>query len=164
MENNKFKIGGFFTFELVRDGKTIDSWEEHNIVVDEGLNYILDSALSSATQKTTFYIGLFSNNYTPVAATTISNLTEVTTKYDEVTRPQWVEAGVTSKTITNSASPAAFTFNASETIYGAFLCDYTTKGNTANTTVIAASKFLSSRAVLNDDVLNVTYTLSASST
>lgn len=164
MEQNKFKIGGYFTIEQVRDGKVIDSWVEDNIVVDSGLNYILDAALSGAAATTTFYVGLFSNNYTPISSTLITDLVEVNAKYNEVTRPQWVEAGVSAKTVTNSASPAAFTFNASETVYGAFLCNYQTKGNTANTTVIAASKFTTARAVAASDELRVTYTISASST
>ena len=164
MKEKNLKIGGTFTFELVRDGQIVDSWSQDNIVVDTGLNYILDAALSAATQKTTFYLGLFSNNYTPITTTIITSLTEVTTIYDEAARPTWVEAGVSAKTITNAASPASFTFNAGGTIYGAFLCDLATKGDTASTVVIAASKFASSRAVLASDVLNVTYALAASST
>lgn len=169
MEQNKIndsqdlKVGGYFTYEHIRDGEVIDTWKEKNIVVNTGLNYLLDSALSGATVATSHYIGLFSNNYTPIAGTLITDLTEVNAKYTEATRPAWTEAGAASQAITNSASPAAFTFNASETVYGAFLISNNTKGGTTGT-LIAASKFSSSRAMLSTDVLNVTYTLSASST
>ncbi len=172
MEQNKtndsqdLTVGGYFTYEHIRDGKVIDTWKEKNIVVNTGLNYILDAALSGGTVNTAHYVGLFSNNYTPNNAgvgTLITDLTEVNAKYNETTRPIWSEAGASSQTISNSASPAAFTFNASETIYGAFLISNNTKGGTTGT-LIAASKFASSRAMLSSDVLNVTYTLSASST
>lgn len=168
MEQNKINdsqdltVGGYFTYEHVRDGKVIDTWQEKNIVVNTGLNYILDAALSGGTVNTSHYIGLFSNNYTPIASTLITNLTEVNAKYDETTRPTWIEAGSASQTITNSASPASFTFNASETVYGAFLISNNTKGGTTGT-LIAASRFSASRSMLATDVLNVTYTLSASS-
>lgn len=171
MEQNKINdsqdltVGGYFTYEHIRDGKVIDTWKEKNIVVNQGLNYILEAALSGGTVNTTHYVGLFSNNYTPNNAgvgTLVTDLTEVNAKYNETTRPTWSEAGASSQTISNSASPAAFTFNASETIYGAFLISNNTKGGTTGT-LIAASKFASSRAVVLNDVLNVTYTLSASS-
>ena len=168
MEQNKINdsqdltVGGYFTYELIRDGKVIDTWKEKNIVVNQGLNYILDAALSGGTVNTTHYVGLFSNNYTPIAATLVTNLTEVNAKYNETARPTWSELGASSQTITNSVSPAAFTFNASETIYGAFLISNNTKGGTTGT-LIAASKFSASRSVVAADVLNVSYTISASS-
>lgn len=164
MEQNKLKAGGIFTVDHIRDGRIIDTWQSDNIVVDEGLNYLLDAALSAATPSTTFYLLLFSNNYTPIAATVITSLTEVNAKIDETTRPVWVEAGVSSKTITNTASPAAFTFNASETVYGAALCrGSAVKGETSVTKLIAASKFTSARNLEATDILNVKYTLTASS-
>lgn len=169
MEQNKIKdiqelaVGGYFTYELVRDGEVVDTWKEKNIVVNEGLNYILNAALSGGTVNTAHYVGLFSNNYTPIASTVVTNLTEVNAKYNEATRPTWSETGAASQSITNSATPASFTFNASETLYGAFLISNNTKGGTAGT-LIAASKFSSARSVLAADVLNVTYTISASST
>lgn len=168
MEQNKtndsqdLTVGGYFTYEHIRDGKVIDTWQEKNIVVNTGLNYILDAALSGGTVNTAHYVGLFSNNYTPITSTVVTDLTEVNAKYNEVTRPTWSEAGTSLQSISNSASPAAFTFNASETVYGAFLISNNTKGGTTGT-LIAASKFAASRSMLATDVLNVTYTLSASS-
>ena len=34
---NKLIVAGYFNYEHVRDGKVIDSWQEPNLVVDEGL-------------------------------------------------------------------------------------------------------------------------------
>ena len=69
---------------------------------------------------------------------------------------QWDEAGVPGgiKVITNSASKADFTMNASKTIYGGFLVGgiatvADTKGGTGGT-LKAASEFGASRAVIDN--------------
>jgi len=169
MNNEQTKIGGYFTFEHIRDGKVIDKWDEKNIVVDEGLNYILDTALSGASANTTHYVGLFKNNYTPISTNVMATFpgagvaNEANTEYNEANRPTWTEAGVSAKTITNSASPAVFTFNGSVTIYGAFLSSSSVKAGTSGV-LVSASKFAAARSMLAADQLNITYTLSASST
>lgn len=154
------KAGGYFTVEHVRDGKVIHREDSKNIVVDEGLTYILDVALSNAPQSSTFYIGIFSNNYTPVAGDTAASngMTEITTQVDETARPTWTDAGVSSKSLTNSAYPAVFTANTTVSAYGAFLISDSTMGG-ASGKLIAASKFASVRNLVNTDTLNVTYTL-----
>lgn len=165
---NKLIVAGYFNYEHVRDGKVIDSWQEPNLVVDEGLNYTLDTAFSGGTASTNWYIGIFKNNYTPLAANVAATFpgvgvaNEATTEYSETTRPSWTEAGVTAKSITNSASPAVFTFVSDVSIYGAFLVSTNTKGGTTGV-LAAASKFASVRSMLTTDKLNVTYTLNVSS-
>ena len=169
MNEQKFKIGGYFTYDHIRDGEIIDSWIEPNIVVDEGLNYTLDAAFSSGSAIATWYVSLFKNNYTPLSTDVAATFpgggvaSEATTEYSEATRPVWTEAGVVTKSITNTASPAVFTFASNVTIYGAFLVSTSTKGGTTGV-LAAASKFASSRAMLTADKLNVTYSLSISST
>jgi hypothetical protein len=162
------KIGGVFTFEQVRDGKVIDTWTEDNIVVDEGLNYVLATAMAAGTPSTTFYVGIFKNNYVPVAANVIATFpgsgvaNEATTEYNETNRPTWTTAGVSAKAISNTASPAAFTFNTPVTIYGALLATSQAKAATTGK-LIAAAQFSSSRVMLATDVLNVVYALSIAS-
>ena len=58
----KVQAGGFFTIEHYRDGNLLDVWEEHNIVTNEGLNYLLNAALANGTQNAAHYIGLFKND------------------------------------------------------------------------------------------------------
>lgn len=167
--NTDLKLGGIFSFEHIRDGKVIDSWEEPNLVVDEGLTYALGNAFDGTTPSmTAWYVAIFTGNATPLntwTAATVSALsTETTSQYSEATRPAWVEAGVVSKTIGNSASPASFTFQVATTdVHGAFLVSANAKGGTTGI-LAAASKFTSMRTLLDTDVLNVTYTLTASST
>lgn len=166
--NQSLKIGGIFTYEHVRDGEVIDTWSEPNIVVDEGLNYALGTAFASGTASTNWYIGVFKNNYTPQSTDVIATFpgsgiaNESTTEYTESVRPTWTQAGVSNKSITNSASPSVFTFNATASIYGAFLTNSNVKGGITGK-LAAASKFSSVRSMLAADVLNITYALSITS-
>lgn len=154
------RIGGVFGFELVRRGRVIDRWVEDNLVVNQGINHILNVAFNAATQVATWYIGIFEGNYTPVAGDTAAGFPAAATEstaYAESTRVTYVEATSTSQSMTNSASPAAFTINATKTIYGAFMSSVSTKSATTGT-LVAATRFATSRSVINLDVLNVTYT------
>jgi hypothetical protein len=167
--NTTLSLNGKYKYEQIRYGVVVDSWEDSNIVVDEGLNYILDSSLSAATVITTWYLGLFKNNYTPIAGNVAATFpgsgvaNEATTEYNEAIRPTWVDAGASAKTLTNSASPAVFTFNTPVTIYGAFLVSTNTKGGTTGK-LASASKFSTARSMVASDILQVTYTLTVSST
>jgi hypothetical protein len=158
-------VGGVFEFELVRDGKVIDKWQDHNLVVNEGLNDLLQVYLGNGTQKATWYVGLFEGNYTPVATVTAATVASAATEcvaYGELTRPEWVEAAASAQQITNTASKATFTINASKTVYGAFLISENTKGGITGV-LFAASRFSTARALINGDQLLVTYTVQAAS-
>jgi hypothetical protein len=159
------QVGGVFTIEHYRHGELIDVEECHNLIVDEGLNHILDVTLHGSTQVGTWYVGLFEGNYTPVAGLTAATVTASATEctaYDESTRVAYNEAAASSKVTTNSANKATFTFNATKTIYGAFLASASAKSATTGT-LLAAARFGSSKAVADDDQLLVTYALSAAS-
>jgi hypothetical protein len=144
-------------------------WEDtfHNILTDEGLNHILNVVLDAATQITTWYVGLSETNTTPVAGLTyaVPSFTE-STAYDEATRPEYVEAASTAKSITNSANKAVYTMSATKTIYGAALfgggTGASTKGNTAGGGKLLCYALCSpSRAVVDNDVINATYTVTS---
>ena len=162
--NTELKLGGIFTYEHIRNGKVIDTWQEKNLVVDEGLEYVLGNAFDGVTSSIgAWYVGLFTGNFTPLSTTTAASIatdsTETTTQYSEATRPAWVEANVISKARGNSASPAVFTFTpASTPVYGAFLVSDSSKGGTSGV-LAAASRFASLRTMLAADVLNVTYNI-----
>jgi hypothetical protein len=162
---NELVVGGRFTIEHRRDGELLSVDESPNLVVNEGLNSLLGIMFNGVTQIGTWYVGLFEGNYTPVAgvtAATIASASTESTAYDEATRPAYVEAAASGQAITNSANRATFTMNATKTIYGAFLISESTKGGTTGT-LFAASRFSSSKAVVDNDELLVTYTLSAAS-
>lgn len=170
INQGSFEVGGKFTFELVRDGEVIDTWQDHNLIVNEGLNHILSAVLAGGTQVTTWYVGLFEGNYTPVAADVhagaggFATVATECTAYSESTRRDYTEGAVSGQSVSNSASKATFSINATKTIYGAFLASVSTKGSTAAGTLLAAARFAAARSVQNGDQLLITYTISAAST
>ncbi len=165
MPNSGLVIGGYFDIDHVRGGEVIESWRENNLVVNEGLDSVLDIMFHAATQISTWYIGLFEANYTPVATVTAATITAASTEctaYDETTRQEYVEAAASSQSITNSASRATFTFNATKTIYGLFLASASAKSATSGK-LFSAARFGTAKSVVDDDQLLVTYTLGAAS-
>lgn len=165
LPDNRLQVGGRFIGQHIRNGEVIEEFDDTNIVVNEGLNSLLDIMFHGATQITTWYIGLFEANYTPVATVTAATITAASTEstaYDEATRVAYDEAAPASQSITNSASKATFTFNATKTIYGAFLVSASAKSATTGK-LFCAAQFSSPKAVVDDDQLLLTYTLAASS-
>jgi hypothetical protein len=156
--NSKIGLDGAFTFDHIRNGEIIHSEVSPNIVVDEGLIYALGTSLGSVPQKTNWYMGLYSNNYTPVAgdtgATIVASAAEVTTAYDEGTRPVWTPTATTSKTAENLAQ--TFTFNTPTTVYGGMIISGATKGSTTDT-LFCATKFAAARNFQAADILQLTY-------
>lgn len=164
-EKQKTLIGGVFEGQLIRKGKVIDEWRDHNLVVNEGLDALLNIMFHGSTQITTWYIGLFEGNYTPVATVTAATIVAAATEctaYTQSTRQAYDEAAASSQSITNSASRATFTFNASKTIYGAFLASLATKSGTTGT-LFSAAKFGTSKSVESGDELLLTYNFTAAS-
>jgi hypothetical protein len=162
---HRIVVGGVYHGVIKRGDKIIDEWEDHNIVVNQGLNAILNVMFNGATQIGTWYVGIFEGNYTPVAtvtAATIASASTESTAYTSATRPEYVDATSSAQSMTNSASRASFVFNATKTIYGAFLISDSTKSGTSGT-LFSAARFGSSKSVVTDDELLLTYTFNASS-
>lgn len=160
------KMGGVFSYELRRKDGTVEAWESHNLVVNQGLNHALDVVLHGVAAVNPWYVAIFEGNYTPLAtdtaATIVASSTECTA-YTEATRPEYIEAAAATQSITNSASRATFSFNASKTIYGAFLTSVATKSATTGT-LLAADKAGTAKVVTSGDQLLVTYTLTLTAT
>lgn len=159
---------GHFKVEcLDKDGNLKWVAENHNLVVNVGLQYMAGVALTSTAQITTWYIGLYGAgaSNSPAAGDTMSShagWTEVTA-YSNATRPSATFVSATNanpSVVTNSASPSAFNINGTTTVGGAFLTSNSTKGGTTGTLFSAADFSGGDRSVANGDTLNVTYTLS----
>ena len=165
MPASEMRVGGKFLVEHRRNGETIDITEEPNLVTNEGLNKLLDVMFNGATQITTWYLGIFEGNYTPVGTLTAATVTSASTEcvaYDSATRPEYVEVAAASQSITNSASRGSFVFNATKTVYGAFLVSSSVKSGTTGT-LFSAARFSASKSVVSTDELLLTYTFSAAS-
>ncbi len=136
------------------------------MIVNEGLNYLLDAGLGNGAQHATFYLGLYEDAYTPVETITAATIGTAATEfisYDETTRQEWVDAGAASQEITNSASMATITVNAAKTINGLMLLSSSVKGGTSGILFSAAPLTSGARSVLIDDILMLKYTAQAAS-
>lgn len=158
-------VMGVFELEHRRNGKLIGRDIASNIVTTEGLNHILSTVVAGGSAVSPWYIALFEGNYTPVAGLTAATFTASATEctaYDEAARVAYVEGTPSGGVIDNSASRAVFTMNATKTIYGGALLSVSTKSSTSGT-LLAAARFSSSRAVVDDDELSVRYSLTLTS-
>jgi len=167
----KMQIGSLWEWELwgkssKRSNAYIleDAWADPNVMTDEGITYVLDSALSGGAQKTAWYGLIFNDDYTPAAGDTYQSpgFTE-SANYDEGARPTWQEAGVASLVLSNAANVASFTMSAEETIYGGGLVSANTKGDVVSGEVLlCASKFSTSKPVKDDQVLRLVVSVTGS--
>jgi len=151
-----------------KDGKLKWSADSQNLVVNEGLAYMAGSALTSVTQITTWYIGLYGAgaSNTPAAGDTMAShagWTEVV-PYSNATRVAATFVTATTanpSVVTNAASPATFNINATSTVGGAFLTSGSAKNGTTGT-LFSAADFAApgDRSVVSGDIISVTYTFS----
>jgi len=160
---------GLFRTNIIRDGKELGWQSDFNLVVDEGLEYIINSAMPSTetgvTRETDWYIFLFSNAYTPQATDTMASLSSYgeITAYDEAARVEWVLNGAaSSKTVSNSSAPSTFNINSSVTCNGAGITTVSTKSSTSGT-LLAAANYSPARSLVNGDDLLVQYDITMSS-
>jgi hypothetical protein len=161
-------INSRWAWEHWRRGELIDSWVEKNLCTNEGLNYLLGAGFTGVTAISDWYIAVYDNNHTPASNNTYATpgFTEAT-NYDEATRPEWDNAGVSAKALTNTAAKASFTFTSAATIYGAALVGggtaATTKGDAAGAGKLYNVSAFSSGAkgMASSDILKVTITITA---
>ena len=151
-----------------KDGNLKWEAQSKNLVVNAGLAYMAGTALTSVTQITTWYLGLYgaAASNTPAAGDTMSShagWTEVVA-YSNATRVAATFVTATTanpSVVTNSASTAAFYITGTTTVGGAFLTSGSAKSGTTGT-LFSAADFGSpgDRSVVNGDILYVTYTFS----
>jgi len=151
-----------------KDGNLKWEAQSKNLVVNVGLAYMAGTALTSTTQITTWYLGLYGAgaSNTPAAGDTMSShagWTEVVA-YSNATRVAATFVAATTanpSVVTNSASPATFNINGTTTVGGAFLTSGSAKSGTTGT-LFSAADFGSpgDRSVVSSDTLSVTYTFS----
>ncbi len=158
-------VGVVYTVEHWRKGRLLSSEQVHNIFPTEGMNHILNAVLDNATSFATWYVGIFDTNTTPSLTTTYATpLWTESTDYDESVRETFTSITATASTTNNSASPAAFTMDGTTTIYGAFITNISTRGDTAGGGImLSAAKFATAKTVDATDVLKVTGTLTLTS-
>lgn len=159
------RLTGTYRAEVIRHDGSVESYYIENDVVDVGLNLILDG-LDSSTGA--LYVGLITHPATALAnADTMvshSGWTESTAYAGS--RKTWTSAAAASQKVTNAASPAEFTMNATVTIYGCFL---NTAASGAGGILFSTGQFQKSDgsalttgiALVDTNVLKIVYELEA---
>ena len=153
-----------------RDGKLLHHCDQGgNTFTTEGMARILNIVFRAQTTEAAIYVGIFKSNVTPAVGDTAAAKLGAAGTYGEcqdadydspaTNKPAYTIVSTSTASCTNAASPASFTMNASITVYGAFLSTQAAKTATSGT-LFCAKAFSSSRAVIADDVLSVTYVIS----
>lgn len=148
---------------VCRDGDGKIKWEDKigNLVVNAGLDYLLDIGLSGGTQITSWFVGLTDGTPTVAAGDTMAShagWVEVVA-YDEATRPAWSDGGVSGQSVSNSASQATFTISADSTVIGgAFLASNNTRGGTTGTLYAVGAFAAGDKSLDDNDTIDVTAT------
>jgi hypothetical protein len=137
--------------------------ETPNTVVNAGLDDLLDKYLKGSTYTAAFYVWLKGTGSIAAGDTMASHAgwSEITA-YSEGVRQTLTLGTVSSQSVDNSASKAAFSINGTATVAGAFVVTDSTKGGTSGT-LYGVADFSASRNVESGDTLNVTCTLTAAS-
>jgi len=141
-------------------GNVLWNDEGKNLIVDEGLDYLLNNDLTAAT----LYIGLTDGAPTVAAGDTMAShagWTEVTA-YDEAARQAWGQ-GSASGGVTTNAVTAKFTASGTTTVGGGFLTTVATKGGSTGTLFSVKAAKEGDRALVAADTLGVTISLTVTS-
>lgn len=160
--------GHVFT-DHFRDDQLIHRCDQGgNTFTTEGMAYLLNIIFGTTSKagSAIWYVGIFKNNVTPAVGDTAAAKLGAAGTYGEcqdadydspaTNKPAYTIATTATAVCTNSAAAASFTMAAGITVYGAFLS--TVAAKTATTGYLMCAKaFTSSRAVIDNDVLAVTY-------
>jgi hypothetical protein len=149
-------------------------WREHikNLTVTQGLNDILTKYFTGSSYTAAWYVGLINNaSFTALAAGDTSQQINGSngwiedTAYSAGVRQTLTLGSASAGSISNTASPASFTMNASGTLNGAFIATTSTQGAGAGGTVLyGEASFSSTQAYASGNVITVTVTLTMVST
>lgn len=148
-----------YLVDVVKDGHVEQSGREHNLMPQTSVDFIASLIRGSgASPYSNWYVGVFEGDYLPGSDTKPSDLNGAVAEsvaYDESARPAWTHSYDNSSVISNAASRAEFTFNATKKIYGAFLISASIKGGTGGQ-LLSIARFSSPRDVEAGSVLRVT--------
>lgn len=154
----KVTVGGIF--DIWVNGELVE--QIPNLVVTEGLNYILDVALSGGSQEAAFYVTAFKNAVSPAANWTAATFAATAGEISladvvEANRQVWTDGGVVAGVVDNYASKAEYTVEAATLdLNGVALIS--SIGIAATTgKLIAASAFGATRSLVVDDVIGIGY-------
>lgn len=161
----KTTLSNHYLFECYdKDGNLKWSDTIDNLVVNAGLDDILDKYFKGSTYSAAHYVGLIDSSPTIAAGDTMSShagWTEVHTQYSESNREDLTLGTVSSQSVDNSSSKASFSITDTVTVGGAFITTDNTKNGSTGTLYGAGAFSGGDKAVGSGDTLNVTVTLTS---
>jgi hypothetical protein len=171
MNSEKVQAGGVYTVQCF-DSEGNLKWQDeaHNLVVNEGLQYMNDTFFAGSTYTAAWYLGLVTGpgaGNTYAAADTLAShagWTEYTDYSGNRGSITFGSATAADPSVIANGSPVSFTISgAGGVVAGAFLTDVATG---TSGTLFSVSNFQSpgDRTVVSGDTLNVTYTFSLDAT
>ena len=159
------RAGGVFTVQCFdKDGNL--KWEEsaHNLVVNEGLQYMNTEFFKGSGYTAAWYLGLVTgpgSGNTYLAGNTLASHSGWTedTNYSGNRKAVTFGTATTAdpSVMSNSASPSSFSMNNTTTIAGAFLTNVSS-GPSGILFSVANFQSPGDRSVVSGDTLSVTYT------
>lgn len=131
--HSKLGLGFVYTVEAFdAAGNHLGTDTVHNLVPDEGVNAFLDILFNAATQQS-WFIGIYGNNYAPLASNTASNFPALAgelTVYESATRPAFDPGAAAGGIVTNALAKAEFVMTSDATVRGGFISSSSVKGGT----------------------------------
>jgi len=141
-----------------------------NTFTTEGMARILNIVFRAQATESKIYVGIFKNNVTPAVGDTAAAKLGAAGTYGEcqdadydspaTNKPEYTIVSTSTASCTNAAAAASFTMAGSITVYGAFLSTIAAKTGTTGT-LFCAKAFTTPRQVIDNDVLAVTYSITA---
>jgi hypothetical protein len=136
-----------------------------NLIVNEGLDYVLKAAIGETAGIANWYIALFTGDVTVLATWTAATFTAASTEwtgYDEAARQAWTGSAVASQGSDSFSNKASFTSSSdTQTVRGAAMVTDSAKSGTSGV-LLAASRFTSDKALDTGEILDVGYGLQLS--
>lgn len=156
--SSRLLINGVFKFN--KRGEPEECSE--NLVVNQGLDYIIGVAVGAASVISNWYIAPFSGNVTVLATWTAANFTANATEftnYVSATRPAWSRGSVASGGVDSFSTKAEIEASVdAQVIRGAALISASAKSNTSGV-LMAASRFPSDKNLDDGEILDIGYGL-----
>jgi len=128
-------LGGGFLWQgrfIHPDGSVIELPPTPNLLPQQFIDYVAELLRATEMPVANWYLGLFENNYVPVAGVSAADLQTTigeSQAYASATRPLWNHSYDGTGAIDNLASKVQFTVTQDKTFYGSFICSSSVKGS-----------------------------------
>lgn len=151
-----------YDFEIKYPDGRIEKFSEFNLLPQVAINHIASLIRGAgATPISSWFMGIFENNYVPTNAVTAADLPGVVGEcvaYSEAARPAWTHSYNGAGVIDNLAAKAVFTMTSDKNLYGGFIVSTSTKGGNTGL-LLSIARFSTVKVVPTGAELTVSATL-----